>query len=304
MCLAGIIFNGEDDAMIIETRPTYAGVTTRQLSCTGSGPTLVLIHGVGDSCETWRGVLRECAVRGHAAVAVDLPGFGQASPRSPGALLPQLDAFVAEVVHRNSAATGAAIAGNSLGAALAVRAASDPQVPLVGAVAIDAPGYRYRPVVSAVVLGPLAPIVFRLAARISLPPVLVRSTAVRHILATVLYGDHRKADLEVVERFATYTGDRVRLSELAHFGHHILRELRGGYPQPRVAPLLILHGTRDRLIPVSSSVSLHQQTPGSTLRVLPQLGHCPQLDDPALITALTLDFLRLQGLARAVAAVG
>ncbi|MER6900182.1 alpha/beta fold hydrolase, partial [Amycolatopsis sp. NPDC000740] len=39
-------------------------------------PRLVLLHGYCDSADTWRPVLGELAAAGIAAIAVDLPGFG------------------------------------------------------------------------------------------------------------------------------------------------------------------------------------------------------------------------------------
>ena len=62
------------------------------------------------------------AVSGVSAVAVDLPGFGASDPLRTGPLLTQLDRFVAEVVRRHSDRGAPVLAGNSLGAALTVRA--------------------------------------------------------------------------------------------------------------------------------------------------------------------------------------
>jgi pimeloyl-ACP methyl ester carboxylesterase len=62
---------------IVERRSTYAGFQTRELVVTGRGPTVLLLHGFGDSADTWRPVLTLLAEAGQAAIAVDLPGFGK-----------------------------------------------------------------------------------------------------------------------------------------------------------------------------------------------------------------------------------
>ncbi|MFC9294493.1 alpha/beta fold hydrolase [Streptomyces sp. NPDC057011] len=47
-----------------------------------AAPTFVLVHGAGSNSYGWSGVVAELALRGHRAVAVDLPGHG------PGAYFP------------------------------------------------------------------------------------------------------------------------------------------------------------------------------------------------------------------------
>ncbi|MCU1697415.1 MAG: alpha/beta hydrolase [Mycobacterium sp.] len=84
--------------MITETRARYDGVSTRVLSVAANGTPIVLLHGFADSVETWRGVMSELEAAGHAAIAVDLPGFGAADTRRPGELMPQLDSFVDAIV--------------------------------------------------------------------------------------------------------------------------------------------------------------------------------------------------------------
>jgi pimeloyl-ACP methyl ester carboxylesterase len=49
------------------------------------------------------------------------------------------------------------------------------------------------------------------------------------------------------------------------------------------APLTILHGARDALVPVSASRTLHEANPGSKFVVLGRSGHCPQLDAPTVV---------------------
>ena len=89
---------------LFEHRLDVDGYETRALELEGDGPGLVLLHGWGDSADTWRPLLAELGARDRRAIAVDLPGFGHASPLGSGAILPQLDAFAGALVERVGAA--------------------------------------------------------------------------------------------------------------------------------------------------------------------------------------------------------
>ena len=53
-----------------------------------NGPGIVLLHGWSDSADTWRPLLAQLGSRGRRAIAVDLPGFGEATRLHDGAVLP------------------------------------------------------------------------------------------------------------------------------------------------------------------------------------------------------------------------
>src|SRR4051812_50086999 len=78
---------------LIEHSMELAGHHTRVLELEGFGPGIVLLHGWGDSADTWRPLLAELGTRGRRAIAVDLPRFGGGAPPGKGAPLPQLHAF-------------------------------------------------------------------------------------------------------------------------------------------------------------------------------------------------------------------
>src|SRR3954464_9053177 len=83
---------------------------------TGSGPPLLLLHGLGSCKEMWRPVVPMLA-RSHDVIAVDLPGFG-ASP--PGA--ETVDGLADEIAAFLDALglDAVRVAGNSMGGGLAL----------------------------------------------------------------------------------------------------------------------------------------------------------------------------------------
>ncbi|MEN4479492.1 alpha/beta hydrolase [Mycolicibacterium cosmeticum] len=269
--------------MITESRATYNDVGTRVLSVSGCGLPVVLLHGFADSADTWRGVLARLATLGRSALAVDLPGFGRAGRRGSGALVPQFDAFIDAVLD----ATGPAVlVGNSLGAATAVRAAHRRPDMVRALMALDDPVNAAHWLARVARYREVPEWFWRGAARLPVPTGALRWVTV-HYVPRVLYGPGMPADPDVVARWAQTLANQV---VIAHLGRHALqyaRETSAGHRGIEVrCPTLVVHGARDRIIPVQASRALQRQIPGSELLILPKSGHCPQLDDPDMVARL------------------
>jgi pimeloyl-ACP methyl ester carboxylesterase len=63
-------------------------------------------------------------------------------------------------------------------------------------------------------------------------------------------------------------------------------ELRG-----IIAPVLIVHGDRDRSFPVEMPGELYRLLPSAELCVLPNTGHTPPQEPPGWFNDIALDFL-------------
>src|SRR3954452_11976631 len=98
---------------VFEHRVQLVGHVTRALEVPGTGPGIVLLHGWSDSADTWRPLLAQLGARGRRAIAVDLPGFGEATRLNDGAVLPQLDAFAADLVESWAGKDPVVVAGTS-----------------------------------------------------------------------------------------------------------------------------------------------------------------------------------------------
>lgn len=84
----------------------------------GEGPTVLLLHAGIANRQMWRDHLEPLAKAGYRAVAVDLPGFGEAHARSPVAHWEEVAATIEELGIED-----AELVGNSFGAAVALRVA-------------------------------------------------------------------------------------------------------------------------------------------------------------------------------------
>ncbi|MBL1075039.1 alpha/beta hydrolase [Nocardia sp. 2] len=271
---------------MIERTAEYAGVRTRELLVSGSGDPIVLLHGYADSADTWRGVLRALAAAGRSAVAVDLPGFGLAAPREPGALTAQFEEFAAAVVRAHGPVV---LVGNSLGAATALRiAARDRDGRVTAVICLDEPLLarhwlarvcRWREYTGLFDLIGALPISDR-----------VVQWAVRKAVGVFIYGPGFVADPAFLTTAVRSVPDMAALAARGRDAVRYAREnpIGHGVVVP-VCPVLIVHGAKDRVIPVRAARELHALLPGSELVVLPQAGHCPQLDQPDEVVRLILE---------------
>ncbi|MGV0813767.1 alpha/beta hydrolase [Mycolicibacterium boenickei] len=258
-------------------------MSTRVLSVPGNGTPVVLLHGYADSADTWRAVLTRLEAVGRRAFAVDLPGFGRADRRHSGPLLPQFDAFADAILADRGPAI---LVGNSLGAATAVRTATRNPDLVTGLIAMDDPLNARHWIARMARKRPVPARFWSGVARVPVPARTLRWLTVNAV-PRALYGPGATADPEVV---AYWSGLVSGASDVAALGRDAFRyahEALGTHRDVRLGcPTVVVHGARDRIIPVYSSQILHQQIPGSELVVLSRSGHCPQLDDPEAVVRL------------------
>jgi pimeloyl-ACP methyl ester carboxylesterase len=98
----------------------------------------------------------------------------------------------------------------------------------------------------------------------------------------------RTADLTSVGAPEARDAEARAAAALAMTDAQLVRALREAE-----VPVLIVHGTDDRLVPLSNSRRLAQQLgPLATLVELPGCGHCPQEEDPERVAEEVSAFLK------------
>jgi pimeloyl-ACP methyl ester carboxylesterase len=101
---------------------------------------------------------------------------------------------------------------------------------------------------------------------------------------------HRRAEFAGVERdFLVAARSVVSTAGLLR-GRSYRRTM-----QSIQAPVLILHGLRDRLVPVAAARAAARLNPTWTLVELPDIGHVPQLETPRKSATVILDWLDSAG---------
>jgi pimeloyl-ACP methyl ester carboxylesterase len=256
----------------------------------GSGETLLLIHGMAGSSDTWRAVIPQLAKK-YRVVAPDLLGHGQSDkPRgdySLGAFAVWLRDLLDEL-----GVTRATVVGQSLGGGVAMQ------------FVYQHPDYCQRLVlISSGGLGPDVGWTLRLlsapGAELILPviaptPVLRVGNKLRSWFTSVgiqsprggeMWSAYssladsptRQAFLRTLRSVVDYRGQAVSALNRLHLTSQL--------------PTMAIWGDADQIIPVSHAYAAQAARPASRLEVLPGVGHFPQVERPTEVADLIDDFI-------------
>lgn len=244
----------------------------------GSGPPLVLIHGVGSSRAIWMHAIPPLA-RARTVYALDVPGFGESEPLAEGFDLADVaEGIAAGVVERVDPPFD--LLGSSLGGALALTVAVR-RPELVRRLLLGAPaGFRSVPEPLARLAGFGSEAL--LAARRLAGRRLAHSATARRALLAGVVADGAglpEADARLVLE-ASARAARLRPA-VAAAAQADLREELTALRQP----LGLVWGSADRVIPAMTVERILALRPDAPLEIVPDAGHIPQLERPAEFAA-------------------
>jgi pimeloyl-ACP methyl ester carboxylesterase len=256
----------------------------------GSGPVLLLIHGMGGTFENWQAVIEPLA-RAHTVIAPDLPGHGASAPGagdySIGALAAGLRDLLVALGHER-----ATLVGHSLGGGIAMQFAY--QFPEMTERLVLVSSGGLGPEVSPVLRAAALPGANLFIAATAGPGRAVGSAIGRGLAAVGLrpnadvaevlrgYGsladpDRRAAFLATLRSVIHTGGQRVHAGDRLYLAEGM--------------PVLIIWGERDPIIPRHHGESAHEAIPGSRLEVFEGVGHLPQLEAPGRFIAVLERFV-------------
>jgi pimeloyl-ACP methyl ester carboxylesterase len=257
----------------------------------GSGPPMLLIHGLAGSHLNWMAVGDRLATN-HRVYALDLRGFGltplgrgqKATLQANQALI---EGFLEKVV-----GGPAILVGNSMGGRLSLQVAASRPDLVSRLVLVDpaAPNPTLGGVDGMVILAfaamlaPAAEPYMRRRARRMGAERLVRATL------SVCCEDPNRVPLHIYQAHLELA--RRRLDEMPWSEQALVQAARSLLKfifRPRAynrvlpgvqAPTLIIHGARDRLVPLAAAQELVRRRPDWQLEVLDGVGHVPMMETP------------------------
>jgi pimeloyl-ACP methyl ester carboxylesterase len=266
----------------------------------GAGPPLVLLHGFGASIGHWRKNIPVWAAAGYQVFAIDLLGFG-ASDKPDREYSMELWQDLVQDFWREKIDRPAVFVGNSIGGLLALMLLTDrPEMACGGVLLNPAGGLSHRPEE----LNPVLSLVLQTFAKVAALPVLgsflfnqVRQPKrIRNSLRQV-YCNPEPITNELVEILYRPSCDPG--------AQQVFAAIIGADPGPTTAgllakldrPLLVLWGDADPWTPIGGSKPYRElmETKAIELVPIPQTGHCPHDENPAVVNPQVLDWLRRQG---------
>src|SRR4051794_7613393 len=256
----------------------------------GSGPVLLLLHGIANSSETWEPVA-EALAEHFTIIAPDLLGHGHsATPRgdySLGAHASGARDLLTALGHDR-----VTVVGHSLGGGVAMQFAYQfpERCERLGLVSSGGLGREVHLLLRAAALPgadwvlPLLTSAGLLGAGRRLAMVLRRGRlAPKGDLAVLAAGfasldstGSRQAFLHTVRSVIDVSGQRVSATDRLHLA--------------AVLPTLIVWGERDSIIPPRHGQAAHEAMPGSRLEVFAGVGHVPHHADPQRFADLLEEF--------------
>jgi pimeloyl-ACP methyl ester carboxylesterase len=257
----------------------------------GSGPPVVLIHGMLNSSSHWHAVARNLVTH-HTVIAPDLIGHGDsAAPRgdySLGAHAASIRDLLAAIgVER------ATIVGHSLGGGVAMQFFYQfPQrVERLALVSSGGLGREVGPMLRTAALpgmsGLLAMTIHpRLLGALWQGGARLRARgigtgaylqAIARALRPLENEGARQAFLQTLRSVIDVRGQRVSATDRLY----LLETM----------PTLIVWGERDNTIPLEHGLAAHRAIPGSRFVTLPKAAHFPNLEDPDGLSAALLEFI-------------
>jgi pimeloyl-ACP methyl ester carboxylesterase len=258
----------------------------------GKGPALLLIHGIGDSSDTWQPVLDELG-RHHTIVAPDLLGHGRSEkPRADYSVAAYAngmrDLLSALEIDR------ATVIGHSLGGGVAAQFAYQVPERCERLVLVDSGGIGRS--ISPFLRLVTVPGVEALMPLFGLPPVRTASRLTAGVLRRFSGSLGRDAE-ELLAVFDALPDTDARTA--------ILRTLRSGVDWrgqvitmldraylAEGMPTLLVWGRHDAVIPLGHGRLAHAAMPGSQLEIFDDAGHFPHHSDPARFVQVVSDFMR------------
>jgi pimeloyl-ACP methyl ester carboxylesterase len=257
----------------------------------GSGPTMLLVHGLGGSHVNWLSVAPRLA-EDHRVYAVDLPGFGFSPSAGRRSTVPANARLIASLIDR-LASEPVILVGNSMGGLISLGVAVVHPDRLAALVLVDAAlprpsGQRLGvdPFVREFVLVYFPGLVAWRLRRVA--NTAGADAIVRRVLMDCTV-DLNRLDPAVVEAHMTLERGRVQLPGW----HEPLREATGSLMRTlgqratverwitRVTvPTLLMHGRRDRIVSVRSAAAAADLRPDWDFHVFEDVGHLPMLESP------------------------
>ncbi|MBM6583142.1 alpha/beta fold hydrolase [Microvirga sp. BT689] len=256
----------------------------------GSGPPVVLIHGIGAYSFSWREMttaLRE----DHTLYALDLLGFGQspAPPNFPYTMAAQAEAVSAFI--KAQSLINPVLIGHSMGGGVALRIAEQAErkgQPKLERLVLIAPVAYPPPKAS---LGPDLNSLMGFLGSPDLDLSMISVQLVTQILDEA-YADSSLISAKQVDGYAKGLSSRAQLKAFLEHSRRLSEIAVSATDLGNITiPTLVIWGEQDSFLPPSDGRRLKDALGNASLEMIDNCGHIPHEERPAETRALLKNFL-------------
>jgi pimeloyl-ACP methyl ester carboxylesterase len=264
---------------------------------TSTDPAVIFIHGTGAWSETWRETMRVVSEQGFYTVAIDMPPFGYSARPEDNSyervdqakrIIGVIDELKLEKV---------TLVGHSYGGGATAEAAFLAPEKIQALVLVD-------PALGLHASGTVSPLITTFLKITPVRNAFISATIsnplfTRQLLKLFIANPDHATD----EWVATYQRPMNVKGATAAVGEWLptlllppsasLSTNIESY-QKFELPTLIVWGEKDSITPLSQGNHLVQHMPAAKLKILPEVGHIPQIEDPAAFHNVLLEFLLSQ----------
>lgn len=271
----------------IEKKPTQATIQLHYEE-KGSGETLLLLHGLGESSFTWRYLVDDLAKQ-YRVISLDMKGFGQSPKPKDGRYSIYDQAIMVKQFIEQQKLNNVTLVGHSLGGgvALALTLMAEQEAWNVERlVLINAAAYKQN------------------------LPSMLRDLAKPVVGDIGIYMVSTTKQAKQAYKFAFYNDMKIPAEGVKEFARNLMRP-RSRYvflqstkqliPEDIEAvsqqysdikqPSLIIWGYHDAVVHRRNAERLHKDLANSTLKLIRNAGHMPQEETPKQVLSILTDWL-------------
>jgi pimeloyl-ACP methyl ester carboxylesterase len=256
----------------------------------GSGPVLLLLHGIAGSSRTWRDVIPRLTDR-FTVIAPDLTGHGHSEKPVGDYSLGAFASGIRDLLEVLSI-DRATVIGQSFGGGVAMQLVYQHPERCERLVLVDSgglgrevswllrlmalPGSEYvMPVIFPSFVRDWGDNLFRMIDERGIR--MGRITEMWSAYASLAESENRQAFARTIKSVIDPGGQTVSAMDRLYLASPM--------------PALIIWGDRDDIIPVSHAYAAHQAMPGSRLVIIEGVGHFPQIEAPEQFVDALVDFI-------------
>lgn len=250
----------------------------------GSGPAVVLLHGMAASWHWWLENIPALAQH-HRVIAVDLPGFGDSEPLPAPAEMATYAHTVLDLL-TELGIESATVSGHSMGGLVAMAMFVTAPRRVRNLILVDSGGVPMSERRLAVILVMLRMCSAVLRRRLIRQALVIKPWVRRLALSAALH-DPLVMSPELAAKTMPLFGRQGFVDAVAAAG----RAVHAAVPEAITCPVLLVWGERDVIVSPRCAQQMHDRLPDSELVVFAGSGHTPMIEFPDQFNDLALKFM-------------